>query len=94
MTPQELVALVERRKAQRKALGALWETYFPDCPTPGNRQFDVWLNRHKENLDLICHGLDKALERAQRREQQGKPMTPAEIASYASGVMLHTEKER
>jgi hypothetical protein len=68
MTPKELFLKIERQKQERAALAKLWESLFPGCPVPGERQFTIWLNRY--DFETVVAGLEKALQQEQRREQR------------------------
>ena len=65
MTPLELLAKIEQQKQERAALAKLWESLFPGCPVPGERQFTIWLNRY--DFETVVAGLEKALQQEQRR---------------------------
>jgi len=67
MTPQELITKIERQKQERVALAKLWESLFPQCPMPGERQLTIWLNLYE--FETVVAGLERALQQEQRRQQ-------------------------
>jgi hypothetical protein len=84
VTPQELLAKVERQKRERLALAALWESLFPSCPTPDDRQFIIWLNLY--GFDVTVAGIERALVQQQRRQQKFDEAARECLAGTASGI--------
>jgi len=83
---QELLERIKRQKEEVEALTALWETTFPEFPSPGQRQFQIWLKLY--DFDTVVLALEAAnLKFAKRAGSERGPMMRQEAIQYASGAM-------